>query len=241
MKDYHREALEYFADEADMSPDQAQAMLDNVGLDVTELSEDHATELVEAWEADDLDRVVEILEENDVDQQFIDMLIPDSGGNSGGDDARPASDSGGASSGGLSENEIRSVVQDEMNEVLGPLKNQLQSMSQSGGQADSQGQGLTAQQQIAAQLAQSFMQQQAGGGAAAELGQQFQKVALSKMVKDMNKPDIGDLLERKYYEKVLGSEAVDDIYSGLMPDDDGQLPGVDLAEIGLDVEDDDDE
>lgn len=215
--------LETIADARDIPKGMVRNMFERrLGIDLADVSDADAEEFIEAVENDEFETVRDVLGEYGVDDETIDGLIEEfeaaaeaeanaeeaDTGNSG------SAASGGGSS-GLSEAEIDAKIQQAVpsaGEIASEIKRDL------GGGGG--GQGAQSQEEQGNQMGQilSLVQLMNDGGASGGLGQEFQEMAMKSFIADMRKPDLGDLLEKQYYEEVLGSDAVEDIYGDYMPD-----------------------
>lgn len=199
----------------------------NLGIDLSDVSDDDAETFIDALDNDEFDDACDVLREYGADDESITMFRQQmesvaesqSEGDSGNSDSA-GSDS---DSSGLSESEIDAKIQDatpSAEEIAGELKQQLGGGGGGGGGGTPGREQPTQspQEQQGNQMGQllSLVQLMNDGGGG--LGDEFQEMAMKSFVADMRKPDLGDLLEKKYYEQVLGSEAVDDIYGDLMPE-----------------------
>lgn len=195
----------------------------NLGIDLTEVTDEDAETFIDSIESDEFDEACDVLREYGADDESIEMFrqqmeaVADSQeADSGNADSSEGSTSSGGS-GGLSEAEIDEKIAKatpSASEIANEIK------SNFGGGGGGGGGGGQPQEQQGNQMGQimSLIQLMNDGGASSGLGQEFQEMAMKSFIADMRKPDLGDLLEKQYYEEVLGSEAVEDIYGDYMPD-----------------------
>lgn len=241
------ELIEEWGEDFGMDADRVVELIDRqYGLDLTSVDDDDAEEFVEAFEEGDADAVADVLERYDVDEaeveKFREMVDPQ-GNSQAESDGTSAGSSGSGSrangesapSGGdsPSKQEVAQMIDQRMDGLADELVSKIGGAAGGGGGGAGGGQapakgggggpgGLDPQtQQILAQsLAKHFLGG-AGGGQAAELGQEVQKEAMQSFIKDLRKPDLGDLLEAKLYEEVLDSDTTDDLMADMIPSKQG--------------------
>lgn len=217
------------------------------GLDVAEVDDDDAEKFVDAVEQQDWDDAAEVLEDNGVSssdvEEFVAVAKSMSAGNSEPPSGESSADSsadgsvsdarenGHASGGGsgMGEDRIRQIVDDQVKSSVSEAIQQATAGGGGGGQEASGGGGGggggiagmdPGTQQILAQALANNVLGGGGGGAAAQLGEEVQQEAMQGFIRDLRKPDLGDLLEMKYYKKVLGDDEVEAMMADYMPGDD---------------------
>ena len=212
------------ADNFGMETGQAITLLKTqYGFDATEVSEDDAEAFVEAFEDGDKDATVEVLEANGATAEQIDRITDhmefaeehaEEIKESAGDDeknpteapssngATPSNDS---ASSGPSHAEVRQMIREETPSAADIASEIKQGMAQeSGGGGDG---GVNPQQQMALKLITEHLGNSGGGGQMAELGQQFQKAAMSSYLKKLSRPSLGEIVEMRIYEDMADEYA----------------------------------
>lgn len=227
--DIHPALMEILGEWSDMigrsEGEIAQLLEIQYDLDVSEVESDDAVRFRDAYDDGDVDTMVDVLEANDVSDEHIDQFkaeIQAMSGDDPGDDGSPSgngqtpqastdagsSDSGGGS--GLTEAQRREVAQivqqstPETDEIAQRVVSSLQNQAAGGGGSSGGGEGQAQGQQQLGQLislAQLAMGNQ-GGGQMAELGQMMDKAAKKRLVQQLTKPSLGDIIEMRMYEKM---------------------------------------
>jgi hypothetical protein len=224
----------------------------NYGLDVYEVSEDDASKFVEAFEANDRETVVEVLEEYDVSEEHINRFTDQmdfieeqsGGGDSGGSSEDSDTPAGTAETTPTGDDtptreEVQAMIREETpdaDEIAATLEDRLTGGG-GGGQAQQapQGDGNQWQKEAAVRIAQQFMQNDSGNGAAAQLGERFQTAAMNNFLKRLSRPSIGDMVEMKMYER-MSDEMADEYADEFFGD-----PMEELTNMGEPEEDDADD
>lgn len=243
------ELAEDLGEQVGMQPDRVIATVEaQTGIDLADVEDEHAEEFVEAFEQTDVDKLESILREYDVEESAIERLreVASQMGNpeaaesastsddDSGTDGPSANGESAPSGGGgsPSKREVEQMIDQRMDGLADELVSKIGGAAGGGGGGGGGGQqpaqaggggpgGLDPQtQQILAQaLSQHFLG--GGGGQAAELGQEVQKEAMQSFIKDLRKPDFGDLLEAKFYEEALDSDMADDLMADMIPSKEG--------------------
>jgi hypothetical protein len=199
------------------SPEGAATILERTyGIDVSDMDSDDAVKMRESWEEGDVDGMVDVLEEYDVDdeliEQFETMARSQAPSPSDGD-ASPSpngdSPSASAESDSPSREEVQQMIRQETpdaQEIVDMLKSEIQQPQQAQqGEGGGEGQ-MNPQQQMALKLLTEHLGG-GGGGEMAKLGQQFQKAAMSQYLNKLQRPSLGDLIEKRIYEDVADEYA----------------------------------
>lgn len=241
--------IDDWAERIGVGRDQLVTQLDRAhGLDVTDVSDDDAEKFVDAVEQQDWDDAGEVLRENGVSESDVDEFVhvvksmsagnsngPSSGESSGGESDNgkvpDARENGHSSGSDLSRDDVQQMINESVpdaDDIAGSLQRQMgggggggggQEAAGGGGGGTLSGMDSGTQQVLAQALAQKFLGG-GGGGAAAQLGEEVQNEAMKGFIRDLRKPDLGDLLEMKYYKKVLGDDEVEAMMADYMPGDD---------------------
>lgn len=257
LADEQQQLLETFTEGTELDPDTAdQALQVQYNLDVRDMSDEDAREMRERFEEGDIDAVCEMLREYDVPDhlitQFKHTVSSDSTANEDGgdgtedDQASTDADTGGQAA-DVSADDVQQMISDEVarqtpnaDEIAAQLKQQM-----GGGQAQAPPQGggeggQNAQQQMAMQLAQAFLQsQQSTASPFAQMGEQMAKMSMYQMAERMHKPSLGEMIGEsveKNLAEQFGAQISNDVSE--------QLPeGVDPDEFEMSMpwEDDDED
>lgn len=207
-----------------------QAVENNYGLDLAEVSEEDAQTFIDALEADDTETIQKVMANYDVDEDAIDRFVEQvrlaqevENDDSGEDDPETETRSNGHkevssadTSGEPSTDDIERMINDaverktpDANEIVDRLEARL--TEGQGEKAPAGGDGPPDwQKQLAAQIASQSL---GGGGnsAAQQMGEKFQSAAMNSFLKKLSRPTIGDMVEMKMADQM--SDDIADEYA----------------------------
>lgn len=203
-----KEMLEGLASQSNVSVDVARSSIErNVGIDLSEVSDEDAEEFADALENDEIEKAIGILEDYGADEQGIELFRSQleaaaGGGGSGNSESGESSDS---DSSDLSEEELDARIQQHVpsaEEIASELKTQLGGGG--GGAGGTPGrerptQEQSPQEQQGNQMGQllslvQLMNQGGGGSAVSEKAQEATEKAMEQKMMQMAKPSFGEMI-----------------------------------------------
>lgn len=210
--------IDDIADEISMTPEQTVGQLKQIGLDVTEVTDEQAEKLTEAREESDPEKAADVLREHDVSEQFIEQIKDAFRGESSGeaspsdgtDEGETVDTSG---DGNPSEKDIQRMIAEQTpsaDEIAAAMETRMGG-GDGGGQAQVEGGGeggggMDPQTQMAMQIASQFL----GGGGTPGPMQQAQEKMMESMTEMMARQAARPSLE---YE--IGRSVTENLIDGL--------------------------